>query len=838
MKKRLLFFAGYFLFWVLFCWIARLIFLIYNHPLSFSLTGGEWFLVFLHGTRMDASLAGYIALMAALILAFTSFFEGKTVTKIMAVYTMFVLVVASLLVVSDMELYRHWGFRLDSTPLSYLKTPKEALGSVKGWTLLIQIFVFAVLIWSVWILYKKMLRPKINHQKPLKWFAIPVFLFAGALMILPIRGSLGVAPMNVGFVYFHPNNIFANHAAINVVWNAGKSLLNSNTISENRFMDGQKAEELFTACYPPAGDTEILLKTERPNIIMIILESFSNRMIEPLGGLPDVTPNFNRLCSEGVVFSNLYSNSDRTDKGVLGILNGYPAHPVAKVINYPEKTRQLPYLNQDLKQAGYHTAFVYGYDILYSNFASYFGNAGYDKVITRADFLPETYQGSKWGVHDHWVLEKLLDECNAASPPFFMAFVGLSSHEPFNVPMPTAIEGNDEETLFLNSAYYTDKALGAFVDAARQTDWWEHTLIVITSDHTSRHPGNVPNYVPEKFHIPMVWIGGAVAKTDTVITTIAGQTDIPLTLLHQTGLKNNDYRFSKDILAAKIFPSAFYTFNNGFGFVADNARIAFDNVSRTAIYSEGTQTEEATETGKAYLQIFSKDFILRDQTHRNPPNPDPSTEQPETSNFKPERRSPRHRQTQNLVNILDVDSTIFVNLKYATTDNFTGMILYDDFDEAYLQPDVAQMLAEAHRYLKTLHPGLQLLVYDAARPLSTQRKMWEFVKDTQYSRYVAHPDHLSLHNFGAAIDATLADTLGQPLDMGTPFDHFGRAAGISDEQGLIGQGLLNRQQVENRQLLRQVMRHAGFHSISGEWWHFNACSLEEAKKRYAVISDF
>ena len=192
-------------------------------------------------------------------------------------------------------------------------------------------------------------------------------------------------------------------------------------------------------------------------------------------------------------------------------------------------------------------------------------------------------------------------------------------------------------------------------------------------------------------------------------------------------------------------------------------------------------------------------------------------------------------QIQNLVNILEVDNTILIDLKYATTDNFTGMVLYDGIDCAYLQTDVAQMLANAHHYLKSLHPNLRLLVYDALRPLSVQRTMWEHVKNTPYHRYVAHPDRLSLHNFGAAVDLTIAGSLGQPLDMGTPFDHFGRAAGISDEEGLISQGILTRQQVQNRQLLRQVMRHAGFRSISGEWWHFNACSLQEAKQRYELI---
>ena len=613
MKRRIVFYAAYFLYWVLFFWMARFTFLLYNYPLSFSLSGGEWFSAFLYGTRMDASMSGYITFVSALILAATAFSSGKTAAKAISVFTMMVVGVSALLVVSDMELYRHWGFRLDSTPLTYLKTPKEALGSASMKALMVQIAVFALLLCGFWLCYVKALRPVLEISKPAQWKGIPVFLFAGALMILPVRGSLGVAPMNVGFVYFHPNNIFANHAAINVLWNAGKSLLNTTDVAVYQFMDDDRAEELFALCHPAANETEMLLIENRPNIVVIVLESFTNRMIEPLGGLPDITPRLNRLCSEGILFSSIYSNSDRTDKGVLGILNGYPAHPLAKVINFAEKTRNLPYINKDLKQAGYHTGFVYGYDILYSNFASYFGNAGYDKLITREDFPPETYRGSKWGVHDHIVMEKLLDECNAAQYPFFKVFVGLSSHEPFEVPMPTAVHGADAESLFLNSAYYSDKALGDFIEAAREADWWKKTLLVITSDHGSRHPGNLPNYHPERFRVPMLWIGGALAKRDTVISTVASQTDIPLTILNQLGLANSNYRFSKDILATPIFPFAFYDFNDGFGFVKGDTRIAFDNPSRTVIFQEGAKVEEATEKGKAYLQIFSKDLLIRDQ---------------------------------------------------------------------------------------------------------------------------------------------------------------------------------------------------------------------------------
>ena len=115
----------------------------------------------------------------------------------------------------------------------------------------------------------------------------------------------------------------------------------------------------------------------------------------------------------------------------------------------------------------------------------------------------------------------------------------------------------------------------------------------------------------------MLWLGGALVKTDTVIATIAGQTDIPLTILHQLGLHNDGYRFGKDILGTPATSLAFYDFNNGFGVVTDGSKTAFDNISRATIHGEGPKVEELTEIGRAYLQVFSNDFIMRDQNERS-----------------------------------------------------------------------------------------------------------------------------------------------------------------------------------------------------------------------------
>lgn len=188
-----------------------------------------------------------------------------------------------------------------------------------------------------------------------------------------------------------------------------------------------------------------------------------------------------------------------------------------------------------------------------------------------------------------------------------------------------------------------------------------------------------------------------------------------------------------------------------------------------------------------------------------------------------------------LVNVAELDSSFTIKLMYATPDNFTKQILYDSLQEAYLQPDVAEMLVKAQQILKKDHPTFSIIIYDAARPLHCQKKMWDIVKGTPLNIYVSNPVKTGLHNYGAAVDISLIDSGGAALDMGVPFDFFGPESHIDKEDMLIKEGKLTREQVNNRIILRKVMKEAGFKPLRTEWWHFNACNREEAKKRYKVI---
>ncbi len=204
--------------------------------------------------------------------------------------------------------------------------------------------------------------------------------------------------------------------------------------------------------------------------------------------------------------------------------------------------------------------------------------------------------------------------------------------------------------------------------------------------------------------------------------------------------------------------------------------------------------------------------------------------------YPPKSPTARRFDSLGLVDISTLDPTIAVQLIYATPDNFTGEILYDDLREAYLHPEAAQALVKAQAYLKELHPRYTLVIYDATRPMSAQRKMWNLVKGTSKNIYVSNPARGGgLHNYGLAVDVTILDETGTPLSMGTEFDHFGYEAHINNEQQLVKKGVITEQELKNRLLLRKVMRHAGYRALNSEWWHFNFRSREEARRNYKLI---
>lgn len=608
MRQRLLVLAHLALFWLFFEVAIRGLFLIYNHDLSEQLTGSEIFKVFLHGLKMDLSLTGYLLMAAGLLLTLSMFARQRWPYFILNALNIFVIVASALVVIVDLELYRYWGFRITTAPLFYVKTAGgAAMGSVPLTVVFKLLLVATALITIFLFFYDQFIAPRIRALTSCKRRGFVVLLAVSAAMFLPMRGSLTVAPMNTGFVYFHKTKAYANHAAINVVWNFLYTLnRNTRVTYPENFLPQAVAEEHFRSMYPPHDSLTIsLFNTKKPNVILLILESFTAGIVEPLGGLPDITPNLNELCKEGVLFTNFYASGDRTDKGLISILSGYPAQPVTSIIKNPAKTQRLPYLNHFMLDLGYQTSFVYGGDIDFANFRSYLTNSRFDHITADDDF-PEEYNESKWGVHDHIVFNRALQQCDTARQPFFKVILSLSSHEPFDVPMVPRFPGRDWKSLFLSSCHYTDRSLGEFMLRAKTSAWWDNTVIVLVADHGHLLPGNWEIKDKERYHIPLLMVGGAVKK-DTVIEKYASQTDLANTLLGQLSMASAAFTFSKNVLSRHSPSFAHYFFNDGVGFVAPGQYVIYDNVGQQFLRRDGAGPEDLMRT-KSYEQILFTDY--------------------------------------------------------------------------------------------------------------------------------------------------------------------------------------------------------------------------------------
>jgi len=610
MKERIILFIKYFLFWFLYFIIWKITFLLYQHTESFKMPISDWFRVLLYGSRLDLSMTGYLMVLPTLIICLTAYFKPIFLKIFFKFYTILFFIVTTFLMTADMPLYSHWGFKLDMTPLIILKNPKEAAGSMNIMEVMITLIISFLVGGFGLFAYFRIIQNKFLNFKKSNWITMIVFLFLTATLILPIRGRVRSAPINVGFVYFSKTNIFANHAATNVVWNVGYSFLHMNNIKADNFMAMEKANEIFKNLYADNGTTQKILKCEKPNIILIIVENFTANITKSLGGLDGVTPNFDSLCKEGILFTNFYSSGDRTMKGIVAIISGYPSQPQTAIAQYESKTQKLQFLNKDLQKVGYNSLWLYGGDLNFGNLNSYFMNAQFNKIITINDFPSDAEKGT-WGVHDHVVLERFFEECNQSKTPFFNAMITLSSHEPFIVPMETVIKGDENVNMFLNSAYYTDKSLGEFYQNAKKSTWWDSTLIIITSDHGNEFPNGVQYNDPNRFHIPLLLTGGAVLYKDTTISTICNQTDIALTVLKQMDLDNKEYIYSRNCFSTQTPSFTFYDFNNGFGYMQDSIILLFDNSAKEYILTNGNVDSLDLEKGKAYLQILTNDFLKK-----------------------------------------------------------------------------------------------------------------------------------------------------------------------------------------------------------------------------------
>ena len=581
---------------MLFFIIAKVAFMLYNSSQAFS--AGDVLAVLWHGLSLDFSTALYIISVPFLVCAASIWLGGiKALRILLRAYYLLIAVAMTLAFVADTSLYEFWLFKLDSSCLQYLETPTEAMASVSLGYIVVRIIAIAVVSALIWWAYT---HPRFSitpsHHRIMESAVALLFI---PLMIIGIRGGLGESTTNIGQVYFSQNQ-FLNHSAVNPVFNFIDSFDKAD--AEYSFMSDEACNKLMSELYNTQSiNSDTLLNTQHPNIIIILLEGCGGEFTE-IGGRTDITPNLNKLAKEGIYFTNCYGNTWRTDRGTVCALSGYPSFPTMSVMKIPAKSRSLPNIARTLQEErGYNTSYIYGGDINFTNMRSYLISGGFEHLTWMKDYSAEEQKTAQWGVRDDITFKTLYQMATTTEPPFLIGFSTLSSHSPWDVP----IHHFDDEVI--NSFYYLDQCIGDFIQKLRKSAAWKNTLVVMLPDHGIPHNG-LDETTSLLNHIPMIWVGGAV-KAPRKIEQVCNQTDLPATLLGQLGVPHDDFSFSRDVLSATYtHPFATHTFDNGFSMVDSASFVSFDFVNNKVIAEEGKRNEQLLTIGKAILQAASDDL--------------------------------------------------------------------------------------------------------------------------------------------------------------------------------------------------------------------------------------
>lgn len=610
--------TSYFLFVVAYYWacvlffevVQRPLFILYNRRSNLEkLTFGDLRRIYYHGFKTDLIIAAYLSVIPMLAASLQAIVPGLWLGHFMTAFNLLFALIVGLLVVADTALYEFWQYKIDSSALAYLRSLRGTFASVSAGyiataalavVLVGSIYYGLVTAATGWLVSA----PYIAQGWGMKLLAALTGILLTGVGFLIVRG-LGRRPHNPS-LSFYSKNLFYNHCALNPFYSFIYSLSVQNRFSDQfRAFDDERCERLFAPLFPTSGTPQTrLLNTTRPNVLFVVWESLCARFVESLGGMPDVTPNLDRLAREGVLFTRVDAGSFRTDRGLVCLLSGYLGQPTTSIIRMTRKLPNLPALPRVFKNAGYDTTVLHGGDLTIFHKSDYYLTIGHDTLVTENDF-PASAPRCKWGVHDgitmEWLYEDIMRK-TAEGKRWYTTYQTLSSHETFEVPYDRLLPQDE----IANSFAYVDDCFGRLVDRLKASPAWKDLLIVCVGDHgcNSGEPLTRSKYP----HIPIVLLGGAVSEPRT-IDTIMSQSDLAATLLGQLDLPHGEFTFSRDVLAdTYTYPFSFHTYNNGFLFRDATGYTNYDNVSNSPLEGADPRREEL---GRAILQRLYEDLDKR-----------------------------------------------------------------------------------------------------------------------------------------------------------------------------------------------------------------------------------
>lgn len=606
------------LFWVLFFALGRLIFLIYySHEVAANSNNfTEIIASFYHGFKLDLATSCYFMMFPMLLHIVMFFYSPKWIHKTNQIYHSILIIVYSLFVVGELGIYAEWRSKLNYKALLYLENPSEVLGTAQNsQIILFSAMAIAMSILGIYI-YSRFFHTKLIRVQLPPAMGLVFLIVLPPLLVIGARGGLQEIPINQSQSFYSKHPVL-NAAATNTVFNLFISYIeNKNHLNNNPFksMDQKKAEEIVKKIYETPVDTcQRILTTTKPNIVLIILESWSADLINIPEGKKEIAPEFKKLMKQGIYFDNLYSTGFRSEQGMASIFAGFPAHPISSITVQPDKYHNLPSLVKDLKKDGYYTSFYFGGQLIYGNIKSFILFNDFDEVKEIYDFDENIPQG-KLGIHDEYTLDEMVKNANKNPQPFFKALFTLSSHSPFDQPdFGDEIKWGDNEQQYINSAHYTDHCLGDFIRKAQKTDWYDNTLFIFVADHGHNSYRNrfFKSYEYQK--IPMLFYGNVIDSSfrGKKIERLGIQTNLAATLLCQLGLNSKAFHWSVNMFNPYAPEFAYTSYEEGFNWVRPVGAISYEQRFNLThfITAPEPMKDSITEEGKAYMQVLFQEYM-------------------------------------------------------------------------------------------------------------------------------------------------------------------------------------------------------------------------------------
>ena len=528
-------------------------------------------------------------------------------------YFYLMVAVYNLVAFGDIGIYGEWRTKLSYRALQYLENPTEVINTAETEQTLLLIVLWSFFTILFCILYTKLVEPQAmaaykEAENPNKTVLAGSFILAVGLLFLGMRGGFNDIPISSSKVYYSSHK-FANEMSVNPAYYLVENVLNSKLVESRahfNYMDFDSAKKRTVKLHETSCDsTTSILKMEKPNIIVVLLESWSADMIESLGGEAGITPNFHELEKEGLLFTNIYASANRSQHAMSSLFGGHPGVPVTTITNHPDKYYALPSLVKKMDSIGYHTSFCFGGELNYGNILSYLRYNEFDEIIEAKD-INEGFRKGKLGYHDTDVMPWYVDQVSQYPQPFFSTLFTQSSHSPYDFPkIFEEIEWPEIEKPYVNSVHYADIAIGMFIEKAKQQEWYDSTLFVFVADHSHTSYKNHGLESFEHHKIPMLIYGEPLKDSlrGTTFDKICGNTDLPAIILAQLGQSHDEFFWSKDVLGKCYKPFAFFELNQGLGWKTPEGEFVYENIGKFVKNNLPKNVRDSVVLdGKAYMQ--------------------------------------------------------------------------------------------------------------------------------------------------------------------------------------------------------------------------------------------